>query len=176
VYSRNFELEFVNSNTLTNALSDLETNYNDYVPLPETIVKKNNEYTRTLRLSEYNLVKNIIETELDDPAKYLEVLEKTKNVEQFYSLISAGDAKKIKKIIGERAKQVFAKPCAHSEPYEAYMDLYKLTYPWVSTQRDKIRDILMGFLEFDEKSMKYFCNTCGQYVMCQHTFELAGVR
>lgn len=140
------------------------------------LMRKNNQHMRLLGLSEYNLIKNIIETELDNPAKYLGLLEKTKNVDQFYSLISAGDKKKIQKIIGERAKKIFAKPCAHAEPYEAFMDLYKITYPWVSNQRDKIRDVLLGFLEFDEASMKYFCNSCGQYVMCKHTFDLAGVK
>jgi len=140
------------------------------------LMEKNESYTKLLKYSEFNLVRRLIAEEFDNPQKYLDMIhaKKIRTVDEFYKLISAKDRDKIIKLVGDRGKQVFNKACAHDEPLIKYMSLYKQATPWAISERDKVRKYLMSFLEYDKDTKQYDCKSCGQRVICEHTFELAG--
>lgn len=140
------------------------------------LVIKNNSYQTLKIYSEFNLVKKIIEQELDNPGKYLTIIHKNKvsTATQFYGLITAKDKEKILKLVGDRLKKIHAKPCVHNEPLDEFLSLYKITSEWSKEKRDKVKAKLAKFLEYDKTSKQHYCNKCGERVICDHSFELAG--
>ena len=137
---------------------------------------KNSSYQNLLTYSEFNTIKTIIETELDNPGKYLSLIKrnKIKTATQFYAMISEKEQQKIRKIVGDRNKKIYAKPCAHTEPLDNYMMLFKTIAEWAKEKRNKAKDALMKFLDYDGVTKQHFCKSCGERVLCDHTLEMAG--
>jgi hypothetical protein len=142
------------------------------------IMSKNTSYQSILIYSEFNLIKKIINTELDNPGKYLDLIKKNKirTATDFYAIISKKDKDKIMQLVGDRNKRIYAKPCAHNEPLQNYMSLYKVIMDWAKDKRDKAKKDLMKFLTYDKNAKQHFCNSCGERVICDHAFDLAGVK
>jgi len=142
------------------------------------IMQKNSSYNNMLIYSEFNMIKKIIEQELDNPGKYLDLIKKNKikTALQFYGMISQKEKDKIMKIVGDRNKKIYAKPCSHNDPHDEYMSYFKVTATWAVEKRKKSLDALMSFLSHDEKTKQYYCNSCGERVICEHTLEFAGTQ
>lgn len=141
------------------------------------IMSKNISHQSILIYSEFNLIKKIINTELDNPGKYLDLIKKNKikTSIDFYAVIPQKDKEKIMKLVGDRNKKIYAKPCAHNEPLQNYLSFYKIYADWSSDKRKNAKNELSKFLDYDKVTKQHFCKSCGERVICDHTFELSGV-
>lgn len=127
------------------------------------LMNKNEMKMRLLRLSEFNLAKHLAETEMG-------IKTKAKSLSELISSLKGSDKKKLESLMKERTKQIYAPPCAHNKPYEDFIRLKTFN----KKLQDTIKGQLMSFLEYDAEKKQYFCNTCGQRVLCQHTLDLLG--
>lgn len=135
------------------------------------------EYQRLLILSEFNIIKKIINDELDNSQKFLDIIKKHKilTATDFYSKIAKKDADHIQKIIGDRNKLIFAKPCIHYNSLGLFLKLAKSTSPNIIELRAKTEKELLALLQYDKESRQYYCTKCDQRVLCDHNLEMAGI-
>lgn len=114
-------------------------------------------------LSSYNLLKKIVAKEYDSTSEVNKILSSKRQMTptEFYKMIPKKDAEKIKKILGDRLKEMY-NTCAHIRLVNLFI-----------SGRKYLREQVIELCDIDQNTLQYHCTKCSKRAFCQHHLDLS---